>query len=585
MAPKYKSLNMNDFSGGWNVVTGAMGLPLNQSPDCLNVLPLPGKLRFRGGTINKVALPHPADHAFPFYDSAGGKHYAIWAGGTLYDVASGAVVTVDAASYTSVAGVKIGACVLNGVLLWSVGDAWTPVKLRFWNPAASTHGAVTSSTGVGLVDAPASSFLFTYLNQVYALSPLWGKVGGSGTDVYQKNVMAISEVNDYTSWPAATSQAVGPNNGGTLVAGLQMGISNTGVPPARNLLILRSDEGVYAYTGAPPSLVESVLNCPVGCLDADSVQFVPALDGLGGIIWLGTDGQFWKSNGINCLPICQNTYNYIINAVGNTLNNNANARFRSFYNDVWQYYSCDVNGTQFAYFYNTGAWSKFQGWPSGPTFSTTGFTGAPIYYVASSATSNPYVAQIAVDNSLDNGSMPSTYWTTPFLHGGDLRGYKSFDWITLCPLDTGVTYRVQGISNKRSDNTYMQSDSALLAAPLGGTAGSGKFILGVSKLGGPDVLGSGSVSVASAIPVPMQTKMVCSVPDDPYLLPGMKESLKGVAAQYTIKWAAGQAAFDLLWIEVQYAPLGEQRGAGGPYNPVVNSPAVFDPWNSPAGTG
>lgn len=574
MPPPYRSIMVNDFSGGWVTVTGALALASNQLADILNLIPLPGRLRFRGGYTNVCALPFTADAAFPFYDSAGAKHYAVWAGGNLYDLASGAAVLVVAGVYT--AGSRIGTCTLNGVLYWSCGQPH-PVVLQYWDPVTPAFGGVPSAGGAGNVNPPASDFLFTYLNCIFALAPTWG---APGPTVYQPTVMTPSAVNDPTKWPAASAQAVGSNNGGKCVFGMQFGIANTGVSPSRQIIVGRSDLGIYSYQGAPPALVENVLNCPVGCLDADTVQYAPMSGLFGSVYFLGTDGQVWQLNGINAAPAANNISDIMINAVAAALKTNPLQRFSSGYNEEWQYYWVDVAGIQYAFRWTTNAWTKFTGWPSGPTFQTTGTAGAPAYYVAGRGT-NPKFSQVALDDTADNGVMPVCYATTASLHGGDIRLNKDFQWVTIGTYDTGALYAVSGRSSKRIDGSYMQSQESMLQAPGKATKVAGQFVLGTSVLGGTDVLGGTAPALASGQPVIMQTVLACPVNATLFIPAGYTETLKGNSAQITVRYAGGQPTFDLLSIEVQYVPKGYLGGAGAPYNPTAGAPAGFDPLVAP----
>ncbi len=575
MGDNSKSLILNDFAGGWVTVNGALSLASNQCSDILNLIPLPGRLRFRGGYQNKALQPFPADHAIPFYDKDHGKHYAIWAGGNLYDAVSGVYVLIAAAVYTP--GNRVGACVLDGVLYWSCGKP-NPVKLQFWSPSAGTHGPVVNAGGVGYIDPPASNFLFTYLNCIMALAPTWGSP--AGPDVFQPTLMVWCDVDRPDKWFGANGQAVGSNDGGELVFGMQFGIANTGVSPSRQIIVGRSDIGIYSYSGAMPNLEENVLNCPVGCRDADTVQYLPMTGLFGSIYFLGTDGQFWQLNGINAAPVSTNITDTIVNAVNNALAANPDLRFNSGYNEEWQYYWCDVNGTQFAFRWQTGAWTKFQGWPSGPTFLTTGFNGAPAYFVASKSEANPYLSQIAIDNVADNGVMPVVYYETAALHAGDQRLMKEWQWATIGVYDTGAKYAVSGKGNKRIDGSYMQSDEMMFTAPGADTIVQGQFILGQSKLGGPDVLGIGTTATGGE-PTIVNGVFRCPVKPDEWMPEGQYETLKSNACKIKVRYAGGSSSFELLTIEVQYVPLGYYRGAGNQYNPTAGAPDGFDPFVGP----
>lgn len=569
---EYDIVSITDFAGGWITIVGALSLSSNQSPDMLNVLPLPGRLRFRGGYNNIVALPYAADAAFPFYDSANAKHYAVWAGGNLYDLVSGAVVTVASGVYT--AGNRVGKTVLNGVLYWSCGLPNT-VNLQYWNPQTPAHGAVTMT---GSVTAIASNYLLVFLDSIVALAPTWNTGSGS---VYQSNVYAWSVTNAPGDWTGTQSQAVGSNDGGVLTMACLFGIANTGVPPTRTMVVARNNGGFYSYTDALGSQVEATLNVPpqVGCLDGDTVQFLPEdqQDGspFGSIVFLGSDGQVWVTNGINSQPVSTSIVDYLYNTVATTLAANPNQRFSSGYNEEWQYYWVDVAGTQFVYLWQQKAWTKFQGWPSGPTIQTVGLTGSPAIYVAGNG-ATPFFSQIALDNTFDNGVMPLTYWTSPMLHGGNRKMYKSVQHYALGSYDTGGVYVLSGVSNKREDGSYMQSMNTQHTAPNNLPA-SNAFIVGSSTLGGSNVL-SGGTSALSGNAVEMQGTFACSVPEDEWTPAGTTETLKGNAVSVTITAGqGGQPVFDVLSLDVHYDELGQMRGAGVLFNPTGGTTDTFDP--------
>ncbi|MGH9551398.1 MAG: hypothetical protein ACRD3W_18580, partial [Terriglobales bacterium] len=175
-----RQIFINDFSGGWNTVKGGLSYNLNETPDILNLIPFSTRLQYRGGYLPFCALPATADGAYFFYDSDGAKHFAVWAGGNLYDCVSGTTVLVEAAVYT--AGAKVGYTDFAGNLLWTSPG----VPIRKWNPKTGAKGAVVSS---GASATPSGTFLFIYLNIVFILQPNFG----SGV---QKNVMSWAAVDD-----------------------------------------------------------------------------------------------------------------------------------------------------------------------------------------------------------------------------------------------------------------------------------------------------------------------------------------------------------------------------------------------------
>ena len=181
----YQRLMLADFGGGLNTYVGAIALPNNASPDMLNLIPFPGRLKYRGGSTEYSALSHTADQAYAFYDANDAKRFAVFENGNLVDVTSGSEVVIEAAAYT--AGSLIGVVELNGILYWSTAD----VPLRYWNPALGTSGAVAQT---GASPPPASPFLLNYTNAIVALGVKFG------ASAYQPTVM---------SWSAINQQAIG----------------------------------------------------------------------------------------------------------------------------------------------------------------------------------------------------------------------------------------------------------------------------------------------------------------------------------------------------------------------------------------
>jgi len=557
-AIKLKKGAFADFSGGWHVYEGAMALSSNQSPDMLNVIPFPGRLQYRGGSAIYSTLPYAADASYQFYDANEANHFVVWAGGNLYDCASGVYVLIASSVYT--AGVRIGHVDLNGVLYWSTQT----VPIQYWNPVAGTHGAV-AQTGSSLV--PCSPYLTIYTNSIIACGVNFVP---SSPSSYQPTVFSWSAVNQPGNWTAANSQAVGPNNSGHIEFATPFGIAEIGVSPFKTLIVGRADEGLYAYSGALGSLTEALINCPVGCLDNGSVQYLPSAEAFGTLIFLGTDGQFWATNGVTAYPISLPILPVLSSAIQTALQANNNLRFWSSYNEKWQYYWCDVAGTQYVYKWDLKCWTKFQGWPTGPAFNVnSGGTinfGVPTMYIASDNASQLGLFKVAQDGFNDNGSTPNVYYQTPYLHFGDLESFKEFDWFAILTYNTGTNYSVYGKSMLDADGSFTQSNTLLLDQP--NSAMGSYFTLDVSTLDGTDVLAPATVfSVGTGIPLILHGRLSVPVtPTSPYLqgMTGLTERLRGVAASFVISYAGGTMDYELVGVECRYKDEGEYKRSGGP---------------------
>lgn len=566
-----------DFGGALNTFVGAMSLPVNCSPDMLNLIPFPGRLKYRGGMTSYCALLESADQAIDFYDFDEDKHFAVFANGNLYDVESGTAVLIAAAIYT--AGQKVGVVQLNGVLYFSTWD----LPLQEWDPTGPTIGPVTQ---VGPNDMNGSPYLMLYTNAIVALGVQYDAADP------QPTVMGWSNINDPTSWDAANSQAVGPlSSGAYLSFGVVLGIANVGVPPTRTFVVGRSDEGLVSYTGALGSLQENAINFPVGCSAGESAVFCPGADGFGDIILLGNDGQFWKTNGINAVVVSLDIQNLVQTQFTYAP---AGTRFYAGYNAFNTYYFCNVNGYQFCYKWDIQKWSVFQGWPNGIILNATDLQGIPSLLVASNTPGKLGFFQIGIPNSDDDGVMPSIYYKTAWLNANDPELLKIWRWIALEAANNGTVYKVTGQGTPRpNDGSFMES------APLYfGTTGTQQnwFVLNVSQLDGPDLLAPDTVSpgpvpiVPASFPVMMHGLLACNfIPEEDSYLRGImdldeagggfiKEDLKATAVQFTVAYSSGTKDFDVTMIQPRFIPRGYKREGGWQYDGAMGVPNPYDPF-------
>ena len=558
----YQRLLLNDFSGGLNTYIGAMALPSNTSPDMLNVLPLQGRLKYRGGYTLASALAYTADQAFEFYDTAGGHHLAVWANGNLYDCTTATPTLVIAACYT--AGQRVGCCTQNGILYWST---WT-VAIQYWNPTNITPTGAVTKTGVS--DVPFSPYLFMYAGSIVAL----GVQYGAGA-TKQPLVMGWSVTNQPGNWTAASSQAVGEQvANATLEFGIVLGIANTGIPPTRTIVVGRSDKGIISYTGALGTLAENAINCPVGVADGGSAVFCPGADGFGDVIFLGSDRQFWKTNGVNAVIASLDIQNLVAAQVGYAP---SGSRFFAAFNTEYSYYFCNVGSYQFVYKWDIKKWSIFSGWPNGPMVTTPDSNGVPSVFVASSDAAKLGFFQLAIYQGTDNGNPPPPiYYKTAWLHAGDPELLKIWHWLTLLAYATGTTYKLYAACQVRAnDGSQMITEPVLL--PTGG-AGH-QFILNQSLLNGSDVLASSiwPTLYGQDTPVMMRSRLACPVTwEEDSMCRGLieeteggggkiYEDLKGVAVQFFIAYDSGTVDFDVLGIQTRFLARGYKREGGLEY--------------------
>ena len=566
----YQRLLLNDFAGGLNTYIGAMSLPSNASPDMLNVIPLPGRLKYRGGYSAFSALLYTADQAYQFYDTTGARHIAIWAYGNLYDVTSGAPVTVASAVYT--VGQRVGVCDISGLLYWSTQT----VALQYWNPVTSTAAAVVQT---GANTPPSSPYLFVYTGSIVALGVNY--TPGTPAD-YQPTVMGWSGTNAPGSWNAASSQAVGPLiQGATLEFGIPLGIADTGVPLTRTILVGRSDRGIISYTGALGSLTENAVNCPVGVLDGASAVYCPGASAFGEVLFLGSDGQFWQTNGINCQIASLDIQNLVQTQVGYS---GSGYRFWAGYNEEDSYYFCNVGSFQFCYKWDIKKWTVFAGWPNGPIINGTNSVGAPACFVASNVSTNLGVFQLGIPQTLDNGvPPPPVYYKTPYLHAGDPELLKIWAWISLLAYNTNTTYQVTGQCLARANDGSIVQSGTLTFATAGTNGNNQPFILNQSLLNGPNVLANGTTQGQAPVappqtPVMMHGRLSAPVTwEEDSMCRGIfemaeaggspiQEDLYGTAVQFTIQWLSGTIDFQILGIQTRYTSRGYRREGGLQYD-------------------
>ena len=576
-----KLLQVTDYSAGMVTYLGALALPQNAfSQNTWNVVPFPGRLKYRGGYSKYSALDGTADQAVTFYDSDHERHFAVWRDGDLVDVAAGTETVIESGVYTP--GQRVGCVALNGILYWSA----IGVPLRYWDPVAGTFGAVTQT---GPQDMTGSPYLFLYTNAIVALGVQYDAAA------YQPTVMGWSNVNDPTYWDASNAQAVGPLNEATLQFGLVFGIANTGVPPTRTFIVGRSDgAGIFSYTGALGTLQENVINCPVGCLDGASAAFIPGADAFGLVVFMGTDYQFWSTNGINANPISMAILDFVTAEA--TAAQKAGARFWAGYNEKFAYYFCNVSDKQFVYKWDLKAWSAFIGVPNGPILTgeaATDANGFPSIFIASN---DQYLKGFwrfglagigdRADDVNEGGTPPQIVYKSPFLHAGNPELNKIWKWLALYGYNVGTRYRVsvRGMS-RANDGTYMETDELIFNTASAADANA--FQLDVSLLDGPAVLvGQGNSTTGGQVsPVVMHGRLACPfVPEDDSILRGLTgftETLKSNAVQVTVEYYDGPLDFDILGLQLRYLERGYRFEGGNEYDSEMGVPPNNDPFVPP----
>lgn len=566
-----KVLALQDQSGGLCTASGALQLAANQSPDVLNLIAYRGQLLFRGGYDQFSTLAGAADGAFTYVDAGLTQHIMVWEGGSLFDCASGAPVLIVASIYT--AGQHIAHCTLNGVMYW----ATLTVPLRQYD--GTTEMAVPNSGGTGVVPPPACNFLVPYAGSIIAVYPI-------PSGVPEPSSFMWSNVNDPTSWIGANIQTVGSNDGSICTFALLMGVipggtTTSGVPATRQLLVGKDKENLFLYQGALGTLTENAIPCPVGALTAEAAVYIPTKEGLGAVMFLGSDYQFYLTNGNSAIVASENIQNYLYNIVNNALQQNSGQNFFAIYNAQYQYYLVDFgNGTQLAYKWDTQAWWPFAGWPSGPIISAQNAANVPSLYVASSQVEKPGVYNIGLFQQDDNGTDITAYYTTPWLHGGAPEREKIYDRLTIFTYNVGVQYKVTGKCTPRANNANLQLSPLIFNDPaVGGTTPITSGGVWDQSLWDDALWGGGLPSLAQPYDLVPNTNHLFTMSTPTKWIPKSQPApFRGPACELTISWNGGVPDFRLVGLalgmmfrstgfsgNLPYQTEGTQNAAPNPF--------------------
>ncbi len=540
-----KGLLLTDFSGGIVTDTGGLSLAPNQTPDALNVFAWEGNLHYSGGYSPWSTLPAVTDAAYTYYDVNVTKHMLEWAGGNLYEVTSGAPVTIASGVYTP--GQQVAHAQLNGILYWST----LTVPLRQWN-GVTEQAVVNTGAAPVHVPPPACAFLIVLNGSLVAVNFV---VNG----VHQQGAFIWCDVNNPGSWVGANVQTVGSNDGGTCVFALLMGVAQVGVTPTKQFMVGKNNRQIFLYNGALGSLTENAVSSPVGIVDGSSAVYIPTQQGLGAVMFLGDDAQFYLCNGIECPVISTGIKTLAYNLTQAALLANPGQRFNAVYNQRFQYYMCDFgNSTQLVYKWDTAAWWLFKGWPSGVYSVAPTNTGLPSVFVGANYAGQTGVYQLALDQTNFNGVAPTIYWTTPYMHGGKPERLKIFQDVTMFAYDVGVQYQLTAQGMPRSDGVIESTVPMLFNDPAVGAipAQVGAVSLwGVAKWGISQWSG-GNTSVVNANQIgAMHGPLVVPSMATKWAPAGMPLPLRTGAAQFKIAWNAGVFDYRLTSLKIAFLPL------------------------------
>lgn len=246
---------------------------------------------------------------------------------------------------------------------------------------------------------------------------------------FDKSAMMWCNTNDPLTIPGTNIQQVGEDAGGDINCAIPLAVANTGISPFRTILVGKSQFGLYAYSGALGSLTEILINCPAGVRDGASMRYVPGPDGSGYALFLGTDNKVWGINGSTALEISGPIRTELFGAVQTQLSINVNQPFTAAVNTPDQQYIVDIGGgLQYVYHYQTKAWSRYRGWPSGYWVEAVDNFGQFQLFCADRVNN---ALSLCNSGITDNGAAIAPYWTSPILTAGSPNVFKIWKWIYL----------------------------------------------------------------------------------------------------------------------------------------------------------
>lgn len=552
-------LELADFSGGLMSNPDIADLPLNASPDCENIQFMPGRLKGRKGWLVRAAsLAADADGIFFFYDSGGTRRIVIFTNGNLYTMSDAYAITLRVSSvYT--AGYRVCATELNSILYFSDGETIhtsgaDDTGIRYYDPVTDPALApllISAGGGGGVIETPACKALTTY-----AGSLVLGRIKYvAGT--YAKDSVLWSNTNDPTTIVGTNIFRVGAGQGGEINSIVPMGIATAGISPFRALFVSKSQKGVFLLEGAltPSGLSEKILNAPVGCLDGDSVRFLPASDGSGQIVWLGTDRQVWFTNGVSSDVLSKPIAHEISTAIQDRLTLGA-TQFRGV--RCWDDYlyildiGPDSTGTNVHYVWDFEhkAWMRFSGWPTGYWVEAKDSSSADVIYCADTS-SRVVEANVGfVDGS---GGVISKYWKSGFLRGdvaennqnaGDDEIWKIWKWVY-------VTFRTDSGSVSVAATVDLgQGDSATLTLTPSDYSSAAALVWDSGRW---DEAVWASAGYILQPPYKIGRRLAVPVAGQSY-----KEILGGFNVQVTVADATS-SYFEIMSIKLLYLPRGRRR--------------------------
>lgn len=546
-ADNLKMVPVTDFSLGVNSMNGSLSLGTNE---CLvagtqNVIGFPGRALYCGGFQSVSSLPsNSVDNSWEFYDTNRLKHQMVWANGNLYDCQYGASVLIEFGCY--VPGEDIGRVDQGGVLYWCTNS----VTVRYFN------GLVAA----GIAGAPTGNYMTSFAGSLIVANPT------PANSTNQPGAFIPSAVNDPTTWLVNLMQQVGTQLGATISFIVPMGVSAGGVPPSKSLLVGMTAGNMFLYTGPVGQQEESIINCPVGCFDANSAVYIPSPTLFGEVAFLGTDAQIWVTNGITAECLTIKNLDFVFKSISNARAVNPLQRFFATYNNRFAYYLLDYgNNQQFLYRWQTKGLYLVSGWPSGAYFSGHDASGFGANFVASILTYTRGLYQVGIDRTAFNGVSPTISYQLPYLHGGNAEMNKDWQWATLFSRNIGLSYKVQASGIPRSDNSVPTSNVLTFKDPADSP---GNNPANWDQVSWDQSKWQDDLTLNQYVPV-VRHGMLCEpVPASVWVPIGVTQPLRSGAISPIISWNDdGNTApgFDICGLQFRYNPRTMRTMGGNKY--------------------
>lgn len=405
-------LIIGSFDGGLQSDVDPSDLPISASPDCENVrFSSMGSLEGRDGwsIVQAIVNGTLVDGQNRFFDTNDSECIVIFANGNLYDVSNS---RTKAGVYAS--GTRVASTVLNGELIYSDGDTLYNVNttgLRYYNPATNTDNYITSSGSPGTMGPPAAKALTTYQGCVLAGNCKF--VDGS----LHPDSVCRSNVADKTSWIATEEHQVGYSEGGKINCLIPFSLSTESITPQRCVFVGKDGTQVYALNGSPGSFEEIQIRCSVGVLDPGTVSAIPMGDGAA-VVFLGTDSQFWATNGVTAQPISDKKIRKELREwVRDQYAADPEARFYAARDFAHYLYVANVGGGRhYCFDWDRQVFTRYRGWPDGPMIESRDSGKQPILYNFSPVEGS--IKQIKLDDGdTDNTTAIRPYWASGYLRG------------------------------------------------------------------------------------------------------------------------------------------------------------------------